>query len=106
MTLSVHGVEEVNEELRFIKSHSGFPYVFIHPGSKVGLEEGQTVPVLSVSSDSLLVQNGEKKDHTNVFDYAYGELLHPHQFVAGVCSFLPGPGPYHVGECLACNKEN
>jgi len=106
MALIAHGVEEVNEEFRFIKSHSSFPYVFIHPGSGVGLDEGQTFPVLSVSSDSVLVQNGEKTAYPSAFDYAYGELLYPHHFVKGACSFLPGPRPYQVGECLACQKEN
>ena len=106
MTLITHGVEEVDEEFRFIKSHTGFKYVFVHPGFEFGLEDGQTFAVLSVSSDSVLVQDGEEKEHTNAFDYAYGELLTPHQFVKGECSFLPGPGPYHIGECLSCQKEN
>ena len=106
MTLIAHGVEEVNEEFRFIKSHTGFRYVFVHPGCEVGLDDGQTLPVLSVSSDSVLVQDGEEKEQTNAFDYAMSVLLHPHMFAEGSFSFVPGPGPYKVGLCDNCHKED
>lgn len=87
--LVAHGVEKVGHETRFIKSHHGFDYVFVHQYGEYGLDTHDILPVLSVSSDSVLV--GEKKDpsRTNAFDYAMSTLLHPEMFEVGSFSFVP-----------------
>ncbi|MBM0067950.1 hypothetical protein [Alkalicoccobacillus gibsonii] len=104
--LVAHGVEKVGNDTRFIKSHYGFNYVFVHQYGEYGLDTHAILPVLSVSSDSVLV--GEKKDpsRANAFDYAMSTLLHPQMFVVGSFSFLPGPGPYKIGVCDHCERDD